>query len=256
MTKAVRAATLFFALLMALPASAAGQAPGSVRQGLALYRGRCANCHGVDARGFRAPDLTNARWSENAGNLFQIIRRGIRGTDMPGTGMQNLEIRAIMAYLGTVSSPGAPDAELGDRANGERIFWETANCGVCHRVGERGGYLGPDLTRIGRARSRAALVREIRNASEFIVANYDAVTLVTGDGSRVRGAVKNEDTFSIQIMDSSQRLRAFLKSDLRELTHEDRSLMPDYPRTRLSDRDLDDLIRYLGDAARGSGELR
>jgi putative heme-binding domain-containing protein len=164
---------------------------------------------------------------------------------MPGTGMQDLEIRAVMAYLGTVGRPPSTAPERGDRANGERIYWETANCGACHRIGDRGGWLGPDLTRIGGARSRAALVREVRTASEFIVRNYEAVTLVTGDGSRVRGAVKNEDTFSIQIMDSSQRLRAFLKSDLRELTHEDRSLMPDYPQSRLSDRDLDDLLRYL-----------
>ena len=47
-------------------------------------------------------------------------------------------------------------------------------------------------------------------------------------------------------MDSSQRLRAFLKSDLRELTHEDRSLMPNYPVSRLSDAELDDLLSYLG----------
>ena len=70
---------------------------------------------------------------------------------------------------------------------------------------------------------------------------------MTSDGGRLRGAVKNEDTFSIQIMDSSQTLRAFLKSDLRELTHDDRSLMPDYPQSRLSDRDMDDLLRYLGE---------
>ena len=245
MTKAVRAATFVFALLLVLPELAIGQAPGSIRQGLALYRGRCANCHGVDARGFRAPDLTNTRWSEEADKLLRLIRRGVPGTEMPGTGMQDLEIRAVMAYLGTVGRPPSTAPERGDRANGERIYWETANCGACHRIGDRGGWLGPDLTRIGGARSRAALVREVRTASEFIVRNYEAVTLVTGDGSRVRGAVKNEDTFSIQIMDSSQRLRAFLKSDLRELTHEDRSLMPDYPQSRLSDRDLDDLLRYL-----------
>ncbi len=248
MRKTVRAATFIFALVLMLsPELAIGQAPGSIRQGLALYRGRCANCHGVDARGFRAPDLTSVRWSEDADNLFEIIRRGIRGTDMPGTRMQNLEIGAVMAYLETVSRPGTPVEQRGDRANGERIYWETANCGTCHRIGDRGGWLGPDLTRIAGARSRSALVREIRTPSEFIVGNYKPVTLVTGDGSRLRGAVKNEDTFSIQIMDSSQTLRAFLKSDLRELTHDDRSLMPDYPRSRLSDRDMDDLLRYLGE---------
>ena len=71
------------------------------------------------------------------------------------------------------------------------------------------------------------------------------MTLVTREGDRIRGVKKNEDEFSIQIMDTRERLQGFLKANLNELTMEKLSLMPVYGPERLNDRDLDDLLRYL-----------
>ena len=74
---------------------------------------------------------------------------------------------------------------------------------------------------------------------------YSAVTLVLTDGGRVKGLVKNEDTFSIQIMDTTERLQGYLKENLREVIQEKGSLMPSYGADRLNDGDLKDLIGYL-----------
>jgi mono/diheme cytochrome c family protein len=46
-------------------------------------------------------------------------------------------------------------------------------------------------------------------------------------------------------MDTNERLLSFDHSELREVIREPRSLMPDYGPDRLSDAELDDLIRYL-----------
>ena len=75
---------------------------------------------------------------------------------------------------------------------------------------------------------------------------YEAVTLVTRDGQRIRGVKKNEDEFSIQIMDMRERLQGYLKTNLTEVVSEPRSLMPVYGAERLNDRDLDDLLQFLG----------
>ncbi len=75
---------------------------------------------------------------------------------------------------------------------------------------------------------------------------YRTVTLVTEEGERVRGTAKGEDAFSIQIMDTQQRLRGYLKSDLAQLTHEQTSLMPAFGRDRLGDAEMEDLLAYLG----------
>ncbi len=147
-------------------------------------------------------------------------------------------------YLKSLNTTVPPDTSAGDPANGEQIFWKS--CGGCHRVNGRGGHLGPDLSRVGSSRPRDALSREIRVASTTIVPGYQAVTLVTADGQRVRGARKSEDAFSIQIMDLRERLQGYDKATLREVVYENRSLMPDFGPDRLNDRDLGDLLRYLG----------
>jgi hypothetical protein len=68
---------------------------------------------------------------------------------------------------------------------------------------------------------------------------------VTKDGQRIRGAKKNEDVFSIQIMDTRERIQGFLKSNLQEVIYETGSLMPAFPPGRLNDSDLGDLVGYL-----------
>ena len=127
--------------------------------------------------------------------------------------------------------------------NGTRLF--TAQCASCHRVAGRGGRIGPDLTRIGIARSRAALIREIRTPSEWIPPNFETVTVVTKDGQRIRGVKKNEDSFSIQVMDTRERIQGFLKANLQELIYEKNSLMPAFAAARMNDSDLNDLVGYL-----------
>ena len=71
------------------------------------------------------------------------------------------------------------------------------------------------------------------------------MTLVTREGERIRGVKKNEDEFSIQIMDTRERLQGYVKADLTDVAFDKQSLMPIYGPDRLSDRDLDDLLRYL-----------
>jgi putative heme-binding domain-containing protein len=73
----------------------------------------------------------------------------------------------------------------------------------------------------------------------------EAVLVVTRDGKTVRGVLRNEDTFSIQIMDLQEDLHLYLKKDLRDVTHEGKSLMPSYDEDLLSNQQLSDLVAYL-----------
>ena len=54
------------------------------------------------------------------------------------------------------------------------------------------------------------------------------MTAVTGDGRTIVGVPMNEDTFTVQLMDSSERIHSLEKKTLKSLTHENRSLMPAY----------------------------
>lgn len=223
----------------------------AIRTGARLFGARCSGCHGIDAKGVRGPDLTIA-WSSGASDdrLFQAIRRGVPASEMPASSAPDDEIWSILAYLRTLSADVPIDNSKGNAENGEKIFW--ASCGNCHRVNGRGGRLGPDLSRIGSSRSRATLAREIRDPSASFAAGYQPVRLTTPDGQQIRGAKKNEDALSIQIMDTRERLQGYVKADLREAVNDTRSLMPDFGAGRLSDSDLDDLLRFLS-GLRGDG---
>jgi len=222
----------------------------AVRQGQNIYRGRCAVCHGIDAKGFRGSDLTTGDWVHGGSDeqIARTIKAGVPGTEMPANpNLSDDEVWMLVAYLRTLGAPGGPVAERGDARRGEQLFWATAgaNCGRCHMVGGRGGRLGPVLTRIGASRSAAALEREIRRPGEVIPVGFETVTVTTADGRKVRGLRKNEDTFSVQLMTPGEELLSFAKPAAQVDPEPQRSLMPAYGPDRVSDTDLADLVRYL-----------
>jgi alcohol dehydrogenase (cytochrome c) len=218
----------------------------SIRSGMTLYRLKCADCHGLDAGGYRGPDLISLLAAGVADErLFDTIRKGVPGTDMPPVGASTSDdgILQLIAYLRNLGTVAPVERPAGNVENGQRLF--NQQCATCHRVSGVGGRVGPDLTRIGLTRSRAALTREIRTPSEWMPNGFETVTLVTRDGQRIRGTKKTEDVFTIQIMDTRERLQGYLKANLEEVIYEQSSLMPAFPPSRLNDRDLDDVVGYL-----------
>jgi quinol---cytochrome-c reductase cytochrome c subunit len=141
----------------------------AISNGAAMFRNRCAGCHGPDAHGYLGPDLTGF-WAAGGTDdrMFDIVRRGVPGTEMIGADPQRVldkDIWQTLAYIRTLSNvPVAPST--GDAANGERIF--RANCSSCHRVNGRGGQLGPDLglDRHGRVRGSSARFAERPTSSK------------------------------------------------------------------------------------------
>lgn len=218
----------------------------AIRTGMGLYRLNCADCHGVDAGGVRGPDISGvwAAGRTDAG-LFQTIRNGIPGTEMiPPRRARDDEIWKILAYLRTLAVPTPTPSSVGDAANGETIFRQ--NCSGCHRVNAVGGRVGPDLSRIGSSRSRATLVSRIREGGGAgSESGYAPVTLTTADGESVRGVTKNEDLFSIQVMEVEGRIQGFEKEGLHALDKPAESLMPVFGADRLSDGQIEDLLSYL-----------
>jgi putative heme-binding domain-containing protein len=149
----------------------------------------------------------------------------------------------ILAYLKTLAASTRPDPQRGNAENGKKVY--QANCVGCHRVNGAGGRLGPDLSRIGAARSREVLELRIRGGVEGFLPGYEPVTVTPQSGTAVVGVKKNEDLFSVQIMDTRERIQGYDKASLKEMQDNPRSAMPPFGSTRISESDLDDLIRYL-----------
>jgi cytochrome c oxidase cbb3-type subunit 3 len=232
--------------------------PAAIREGSSLFRANCSPCHGLNATGGgRGPDLSANRWTHGSsdGDIFRTITQGVPGTEMPANGFEDSEVWAIIAYLRSLSPP--KQAVHGDREKGEKVF-AASGCSTCHMVKGHGGRLGPDLSRVGASRSAAYLIDSVREPSKDLSDGmldpnnhwglplvYDTVTIVTADGRRITGVAKNEDTFSVQVLDTDQKLQFFLMKNVREVIHERKSLMPAYSEQMLGRAVLLDLVAYL-----------
>ena len=234
--------------------------PVQLKEGASLFRANCSACHGPKAQGgARGPALTSGRWVHGASDaaIFRTISQGVPGTEMPANNFEDSETRAMIAYLRSLG-PSSEPGMAGDRSRGQQIFRGKGACSECHMVSGKGGRLGPDLTRVGAARSATYLIESIRDPDKELSDGmvdpnnryvnaliYDTVNIVTSTGQHITGIAKNEDTFSIQLLDTEQHLHLLLKTNLASVTHGRGSLMPAYTREALSDTELRDLVVYL-----------
>ena len=232
----------------------------AIQEGSSLFRANCSFCHGLDARGGgRGPDLTSGIWIHGGSDaaVFRTIVSGVPGTEMPANQFEETETWALVAYLRSVGASTHPPV-MGDRAKGKLIYFGKGGCARCHMVKGSGGRLGPELTRVGAARSVAYLADSIRAPDKDLSLGmsdpnnhygypleYETVTAVTLDGQRIAGVAKNEDAFSLQLLGQDEELHLLMKKDLREVLHERRSLMPAYTEQMLSEEELRDLVTYL-----------
>ncbi len=225
----------------------------AIQQGRRQFVLSCSYCHGIDASGGgRGPDLTSGRWlhGDSDAAVFRNITHGIPGTEMPACGCPDHEAWQLVTFLRSLSARTAAPVS-GDIANGEKIFFGGAACASCHVAKGRGGRFGPDLSRIGASRSARSLIESIRDPGKVIGEGYETVVAVAKDGKRTTGIRKNEDTFTLQLMDQGEKYHLLRKRDLREVLYDSKSLMPAYDERSLSAKDLRDLVAFL-DSLRGN----
>src|SRR5205807_8354007 len=133
------------------------------------YRISCADCHGLDASGYRGPDLIAVMAAGATDErLFQTIRKGMPGTDMPAAREVDTpddDLLMIIADLRRIGSVTPTEKPVGNIENGRRLF--AALCASCYRVGGRGGRIGPDLTWIGVAHARGVRNLVMRPPSDL-----------------------------------------------------------------------------------------
>ena len=212
-----------------------------------MFRIYCTPCHGIQAQGGRGPDLTRGTHfsGENDSDLFRIIAQGVTGTEMPPFSDQMGEdmIWRLVSYIRSTTQHD-PVAPGGDAKAGERLFWDKG-CGGCHRVGARGGHLGPDLTREGRQRSLVYLRESIVSPNAEISPGFATIKIVTSEGKRITGVEKGFDNFSAQLMDERGNFYSFERANVTSMQREFRSLMPEGYGTMLSSAELNNLLAYL-----------
>ena len=171
----------------------------------------------------------------------------------PGAMMSDDDILQIIAYLRNIGTVAPPERPIGNVDERRAALHAAVRVVPPRRRARRTPRPGPDAHRRASDRTPPSPARSARRRNGSRRPSRRS-RIVTKDGQRIRGAKKAEDVFSIQIMDTRERIQGYLKSDLQEVIYEKDSLMPAYPAGASDDGDLTDLVGYLaslrGDDAR------
>lgn len=225
--------------------------PADIENGGRLYQTTCSGCHGP--AGDEIPGVTLGRGVFRRGtsdtDLIAIIKAGIPGTAMPPHTFTDQEAGQVVAYLRNMSvvRTGIGTAVMrgiGDPARGRALFEGKGKCATCHRVYGRGPRLAPDLTEVGLTRPLPELFDAVLDPSATMRPGNRPFRAVTTDGRTITGRLFNQDSFSIQLLDSNERLVSLQKRNLREQAFVNTSPMPSY-RDTFTMQEVDDLVGYL-----------
>src|SRR5262245_51253991 len=235
----------------------------AIADGRDIYNRTCTACHGADGAGGEMGPALGAparRYAQSTdAQIFDAIKNGIASTQMPRFGgrLSDNDVWKVAAYIRGLRGTAVDAPAAGDAAGGEQIFWGKGQCGNCHVVKGKGGLVGPDLTNLGGTRKTTSIVDALTKPlhkvfgdggaiPKILIPNttYQPVRISTADGRVITGVLKNEDSYSLQIMGTDNELHMFDRGKV-SVVYETHTLMPtDYDK-RLAPDEFKNLLAYL-----------
>ncbi len=119
-------------------------------------------------------------------------------------------------------------------------------CVACHRVGETGGTIGPDLTTIGRIRTARDLYESVLYPSESIARDFDTWEVTLKSLGQVRtGLIPEQTERGLSLMNPGGQIEEIAHGDVASIRRVPTSLMPMGLEQTLSPEELRDLLAWL-----------
>jgi putative heme-binding domain-containing protein len=175
-----------------------------------------------------------------------------RGTTHPDPTIRDLFERFVpeeqrTKRLGTVIQPEAILAQTGDATRGRQLFLEAAGvqCRNCHKVGDQGKQLGPDLTTIGRKLDRPRLLESILQPSLAIEPQFATYLVETTDGLVHSGLLVRRTDAEIVLKGADGKEIQVPAREVERFAPQQKSLMPDLLLQEMTAEQVADLLSFL-----------
>jgi putative membrane-bound dehydrogenase-like protein len=135
----------------------------------------------------------------------------------------------------------------GNAGRGRRLIFDTekSQCLKCHRIGDRGEQIGPELTGVGGRFSRIFLVESILEPSRAIAPSFETVTVALEDGRVVSGVRVAATDRTLTLADPQGQTHVLARSSITEEKTQSQSTMPEGLEQRFSPEEFLDLIEFL-----------
>jgi putative heme-binding domain-containing protein len=141
--------------------------------------------------------------------------------------------------------------ERGDARRGAEVFASPRfACVSCHKVGDQGGAVGPELTTVGVCVPPDEVVESVLWPKRKVKEGYQVLAVATGDGQVKRGYPLEETREALALRDPSTGDRLTIaRADVEEVRQEG-TLMPDGLVAAMTAAERRDLVRFLLDLGR------
>jgi putative membrane-bound dehydrogenase-like protein len=130
----------------------------------------------------------------------------------------------------------------GDPAKGRVLF--EKNCSTCHRVGDVGVNVAPDISD-SRTKTAGQLLADIIQPNRAIDNNYIAYNVLLANGTNTTGVLASESTTSITLRQPGDKTVVLARTEIEELRSSGVSLMPEGLEKNLDPQSMADLLAYL-----------
>jgi cytochrome c oxidase cbb3-type subunit III len=221
----------------------------SSTEGKQIFAATCAACHGLDGNGGEhGPDISRRREVQSLPDkaLFQIVSEGVPGTRMPSFGsLGDASIETVVRYLRSLQGQMGTTPLSGNPDNGKVLFFGKAGCSQCHMANGLGGFMASDLSSFANTQSPAQTRSAITDPNRNLDPRKRTVIVKAAGGQTLTGMARNEDNFSLQLQTTDGTFHLLSKSDVQKIEYQPHSLMPDDYGSRLSSKELDDVVSYL-----------
>jgi putative heme-binding domain-containing protein len=134
------------------------------------------------------------------------------------------------------------DLAAGDKEKGKAVF--TRVCAACHKLGEIGAQVGPDLAALAN-RTPAYLLQEILDPNRNLDSRYVEYQAITKSQRNVTGILAAETASTIILRGQQGKEETLLRTDIEELRASGKSLMPEGIEKDVSKKEMADLLAFL-----------
>lgn len=130
----------------------------------------------------------------------------------------------------------------GNAERGKQVF--AKQCAACHRIGEVGVQVGPDISD-SRVSTPDKLLTSILDPNRAIDNNYFRFVVLTSDGRTLDGLIAEETADKLVIRAQNDARHVIPRSEIEELKPTGMSMMPEGLESQIDLQSMADLIAYI-----------